>query len=54
MIFYLDEQSKINYAWGLGTLFNNHAEFLALWKGLEIALDRGIKKLMVLGVGECN
>ena len=36
------------FAWGLGRNTNNYAEWLALLKGLEIAITLGIKDLVVL------
>ena len=37
------------FAWGIGRNTNNYVEWLALLKGLEIAIDLGIKELAVLG-----
>ena len=38
-----------DFAWGLGRSTNNKAEWLALLKGLEIAITLGIQELVVLG-----
>jgi ribonuclease HI len=38
-----------SYAWGIGHATNNHAEFLALWQGLNQALLLGIQKLRIFG-----
>ena len=38
-----------DFAWGLGRSTNNNAEWLALLKGLEIALTLGIRDLVVFG-----
>ena len=38
-----------DFSWGLGRSTNNHAEWLAFLKGLEIALSLGIRDLVVFG-----
>ena len=38
-----------DYAWGIGKNSNNYAEWLALFKGLEMANTLGIKELVVFG-----
>ena len=37
------------FTWGLGKNSNNYGEWLALLKGLEIAITLGIKELVVVG-----
>lgn len=37
------------FAWGIGRKTNNKAEWLGLIKGLETAINLGIKNLMVVG-----
>lgn len=49
VIFLSDEEREIQYAHGLGTSTNNQAEYLALWQGLELALSKEIRHLMVFG-----
>ena len=39
----------MSYAWGLGHASNNHAEYLALWQGLNQARKMDIQKLIILG-----
>jgi len=41
--------TKLSYAWGLGHAYNNQAEFLALWQGLNQALKLGINKINIAG-----
>ena len=38
-----------DYAWGIGKNSNNYVEWLALFKGMEIANLLGIKDLVVFG-----
>jgi len=45
----LDKHEEPQYAWGLGTTTNNHAELLALWQGLQLLREKGIKKMVVYG-----
>jgi ribonuclease HI len=47
----LDPSGKIHkeYAWGLGHASNNHAEFLALWQGLNQAIKSGIQAIRIFG-----
>ena len=47
VIFDPGGSKKEDFSWGLGRSTNNHAEWLALLKGLEIALTLGIRDLVV-------
>ena len=49
VIFDPGGNKKEDFAWGLGRSTNNHAEWLALLKGLEIALFLGTRDLVVFG-----
>jgi ribonuclease HI len=42
-------QLELSYAWGLGTETNNRAEALALWQGLNQAISKNVKDLVILG-----
>jgi len=44
-----DEICELTYAWGLGMATNNQAEALAMWKGIEITIDKGNTKLIISG-----
>ena len=48
-IFLANGNMLSKYAWGLGIDSNNVAEFCGLWKGLRIALAKGIGNLSVFG-----
>jgi ribonuclease HI len=39
----------LSYAWGLGHVSNNHAEYLALWQGLIQALKLNVQKIRIFG-----
>jgi ribonuclease HI len=39
----------LSYAWGLGTETNNRAEALALWQGLNQAINNSIQELVIIG-----
>jgi ribonuclease HI len=39
----------LSYAWGLGTETNNRAEALALWQGLNQAINNNIQELVIIG-----
>lgn len=49
VVLYFKDQKKINYAWGLGTSTNNQAKYLKLWKELELSINKGLKKMIILG-----
>ena len=49
VIFGPDGDLNFTYSWNLGIDSNNMAEALALWKGLNKALLRGIQDLTVVG-----
>ena len=38
----------LRFAWGLGTETNNRAEALALWQGLNQAINSNIQKLVIV------
>jgi ribonuclease HI len=37
------------FAWGLGIMKNNEVEVYALLKGINLALSKGIKKIIICG-----
>jgi ribonuclease HI len=39
----------ISYYWGLGKTSNNHGEALTAWKGLELAKERKVKNITIIG-----
>jgi hypothetical protein len=43
-----------HFAWGLGTTSNNIVEAYALWKGINIAWDQGIKRIIIFGLSDCD
>lgn len=47
VIIYLDE-SKENYAWGLGKAINNQVETWALWFGLNLLSQHRIHNALVI------
>ena len=49
IIFEPSGKLHLSYAWGLGHTSNNHAEYLALWQGLNQAGKLNIQKLTILG-----
>ena len=49
VIFYPGGNKQKDFAWGLGRSTNNHAEWQALLKGLEIAITLEIQDLVVFG-----
>ena len=42
VIFYPGGNKQKDFAWGLGKSTNNHVEWLALLKGLEIVITLGV------------
>ena len=44
-----DGNQELSYSWGLGIESNNMAEALALWQGLILAKNHGIKDIVVIG-----
>jgi ribonuclease HI len=44
-----DGQLELSYAWGLGVETNNRAEALALWQGLNQAISKKVKDLVIIG-----
>jgi ribonuclease HI len=44
-----DEKLELSYAWGLGVDTNNRAEALALWQGLNQAISKKVKDLVIIG-----
>ena len=49
VIFYPGGNKQKDYAWGLGKKSNNGVEWLALIKGLEIAISCGMEELAIYG-----
>lgn len=49
IIFSLEGNIILSFAYGLGLLSNNQAEYLALWQGLLQARSLGILNLVVIG-----
>lgn len=41
--------SELRFHWGLGIESNNRAEALALWQGLNLAINRNILSLSIFG-----
>jgi hypothetical protein len=39
----------VNYAWGLGNVLNNLTKTYALWCGINLEKEEGIKKIVVIG-----
>ena len=44
-----DGNQELSFSWGLGIESNNMAEALALWKGLNLAKEQGIRHIVVIG-----
>jgi len=44
-----DEIQELTYARGIGTTTNNQDEALTLVKGIELAIDRGYRDLIIIG-----
>lgn len=42
-------ENSVSISWDLGLETNNMAEFLTLWKGLEVAIEKKIPRLTVFG-----
>lgn len=49
VILSLEDQLEISYAWNLGEATNNQAQACTLFKCLNLAKDRGISSLSVIG-----
>ena len=49
VIIHPNKENEIQYAWGLGSLTNNQVEYLALSEGLELVINKGIKRMALLG-----
>jgi len=41
--------SIVHFAWGLGKVSNNIFEAYFIWKGVNIAREKGIRKITILG-----
>jgi ribonuclease HI len=44
-----DRKLKLSYAWELGVETNNQAKSLALWQGLNKAISKKVKDLVIIG-----
>ena len=45
----LGGSSELRFHWGLGIESNNRAEALALWQGLNLAINRNILSISIFG-----
>lgn len=45
VIFHPNEEREIKCSQGLGISTNNQAEYLALWKGMNLSYSKGIDSL---------
>jgi ribonuclease HI len=49
VIFDSNGKEEIFNVWGIGNIINNQVEVLALWKGVWNMMNKGVKKMLVVG-----
>lgn len=49
IVFDLEGNQEVSFEWGQGKATNNQAEVLALYQGIKILNQRGIRELIAVG-----